>query len=201
METEEKHPVLPALSGREKEVLELAAQGLVDKQIASELGVAYATVNTYWSRIRQKLGAANRSHAVALGMPHNRLEQVDAELAAFIIRRMQHEAIMTCDSYGTLLTWNEGVKELFGYSEEEWVGAHCSIFFVPNEKDDALRELTDAAKAGASVNDRWHMRKDGSRFWGTNMVLSLEGGSPARFAKIVREKTERDSSDSSPTKQ
>jgi DNA-binding CsgD family transcriptional regulator len=57
------------LSPREAQLLELAAHGLVDKEIAARLQVSVATVRTYWERIRKKLGASNRAEAVALAHP------------------------------------------------------------------------------------------------------------------------------------
>jgi PAS domain S-box-containing protein len=176
-----------ALSAREKEILKLSADGLIDKQIAEHLGVSVATVRTYWLRLRRKLGAVNKSHAIKLGMPDNELDRLDDEIANFILRSIEEQAIFVCDHSGKLLTWNKGVERVFGYREDEWIGQHASIFFKPEEKSDAARELGDAEVAGASVNYRWHVRKDGTRFWGANTVLHIE---PAReraaYAKIVR---------------
>jgi DNA-binding NarL/FixJ family response regulator len=51
------------LSSRETEVIDLAAHGSCDKEIASELGVSIATVRTYWDRIRTKTATRSRTHA------------------------------------------------------------------------------------------------------------------------------------------
>lgn len=48
------------LSKRESEVLGLAANGLLDKEIGAELGVSLNTLRTYWTRIRGKVGEAPR---------------------------------------------------------------------------------------------------------------------------------------------
>ncbi len=180
----------PELSERETTILRHAADGLTDKEIGKELGIGVSTIRTYWDRLRDKLGAVNRAQAIALGMPRNRLQDVGIELAAFVLRNIEDEAIFIVDENGTLMSWNLGVEKVFGYTEEEWIGQLASIFFIPSEKEDAEVELEDADTAGASVNDRWHMRKDGSRFWGTNLVIALEPPTPnVAFAKIVREKT------------
>jgi DNA-binding CsgD family transcriptional regulator len=52
------------LSGREREILALAAYGLVDKEISSRLGLAYTTTKSYWTRICFKLGVKNRQLAI-----------------------------------------------------------------------------------------------------------------------------------------
>jgi DNA-binding NarL/FixJ family response regulator len=53
------------LSNRENEILQLLADGLLYKEIADRLGLAYSTVNTYVKSIYQKLNVSSRSQAVA----------------------------------------------------------------------------------------------------------------------------------------
>jgi len=50
---------------REQQVVELAAQGLTDKEIASRLKISRETVMTYWKRIRARLGGVSRAEIVA----------------------------------------------------------------------------------------------------------------------------------------
>ena len=54
------------LSPREQEIVVRAAQGATDKEIADSLDLSVATLRTYWGRVREKLGAVNRTHAIAL---------------------------------------------------------------------------------------------------------------------------------------
>ena len=61
------------LSTREREVLQLLAQGLATKQIARSLGVTERTVKFHVASIFAKLGATNRAQAVALAAQHNLL--------------------------------------------------------------------------------------------------------------------------------
>jgi DNA-binding NarL/FixJ family response regulator len=56
----------PALSYREKEVLELAARGLTNSQIASGLFIAESTVKTHLSSAFRRLGVSSRREAAAL---------------------------------------------------------------------------------------------------------------------------------------
>ena len=53
------------LSPREKEVLDLLAQGHLYKEIAEKLGISYETVHTYIRRIYEKLQVRTRTEAVA----------------------------------------------------------------------------------------------------------------------------------------
>lgn len=56
------------LTPREIQVLQHLAAGLANKQVASELGVSEDTVKGHVSSVMEKLGASNRTHAVALGI-------------------------------------------------------------------------------------------------------------------------------------
>ena len=48
-------------------------------------------------------------------------------------------------------------------------------------------ELKTALAAGRAVDERWHARKDGSRFWGSGLMMPLRG--EAGFLKIMRDQT------------
>ncbi|HLW59840.1 MAG TPA: response regulator transcription factor [bacterium] len=55
-----------ALSGRERQVLRLVAQGMSNKQIARQLSITERTVKFHMTSIFNKLGAENRAQAIAL---------------------------------------------------------------------------------------------------------------------------------------
>jgi DNA-binding CsgD family transcriptional regulator len=57
-------PLVDALTPRELEVLELVAEGLRDKEIATRLYLSVRTVNGYVARVFTKLGASSRLSAV-----------------------------------------------------------------------------------------------------------------------------------------
>ena len=57
-----------ALTLRETEVLELVAKGLGNKEIADQIGTASGTVKMHVQNILDKLGAADRTHAVTLAI-------------------------------------------------------------------------------------------------------------------------------------
>lgn len=71
------------LTRREREVIQLAANGYGDKQIAIALNVSRSTINTHWVRIRMKLGARNRAEVVCrLLQPQQQVEQVRTQGSA-----------------------------------------------------------------------------------------------------------------------
>ena len=55
------------LTIREAEVLQLIADGLMNKQIAQRLVVSPETIKSCVETIREKLEAENRAHAVSIG--------------------------------------------------------------------------------------------------------------------------------------
>jgi two-component system, NarL family, nitrate/nitrite response regulator NarL len=59
-----------SLSRREREVLQLLAGGLSNKEIARRLGVETVTVAVHLSSIYRKLGAANRTQAARIALEH-----------------------------------------------------------------------------------------------------------------------------------
>jgi DNA-binding NarL/FixJ family response regulator len=64
---EEAGQVVDPLTGRERQVLQLTAQGLSNKQIASSLDISENTVKFHLSSLYAKLGATSRTEAVRAG--------------------------------------------------------------------------------------------------------------------------------------
>jgi LuxR family transcriptional regulator, quorum-sensing system regulator BjaR1 len=58
------------LTGREREVLTLLAQGLQLDEIGERLGIGAETVRTHVRKATERLGAVNRTHAVAIAIRH-----------------------------------------------------------------------------------------------------------------------------------
>lgn len=54
------------LTKREREVMQLMADGHRDPQIAAQLQIALGTVRAHIRQVRKKLGVKNRTHAVAI---------------------------------------------------------------------------------------------------------------------------------------
>ncbi|MEV4574854.1 response regulator transcription factor [Nonomuraea jabiensis] len=71
-----RRPAVPVLSEREREVLQLVAQGLTNGEIGRRLFIGEATVKTYLLRVFGKLGVSDRTSAVLaaldLGLVHRR---------------------------------------------------------------------------------------------------------------------------------
>lgn len=62
------------LSPKEKEVLQFAADGFVNKEIANKMNLTLYTVKDHWKSIFSKLGAKDRGHAISIAFRNNILE-------------------------------------------------------------------------------------------------------------------------------
>src|ERR687898_148474 len=112
-----------------------------------------------------------------------------------LVESAKDYAIFMTDADGRVSTWNEGAQRLFGYEEAEIVGEDASILFTSEDKESGApeRELEKARTEGRAEDERWHMRKDGSRFWASGFVRPVlaEEGNLIGFSKVARDLTER----------
>lgn len=103
-------------------------------------------------------------------------------------------AIISMDLNGLVTIWNEGAVRILGWTEEEMLGQPAGTFFTEEDQQDAIpqQEMREALEHGRGNDERWHLRKDGSKFWasGEMMVLRSDGGTPEGFLKILRDRTE-----------
>lgn len=80
---------------------------------------------------------------------------------------------------------------MFGYRENEIVEQHGSIVFTPEDRAVGAdrQELHIAATIGRAQDERWHLRKDGSRFWASGMTTPLHNkdGQVYGFVKVARD--------------
>ncbi len=104
-------------------------------------------------------------------------------------------AIVTTDLDGRVTGWNAGAEMILGWSEAEARGRHADLFFTPEDRADDIpeSEMRAAREEGRGNDERWHLRKDGSRFWalGEMMPLTAEDGGHVGYLKILRDRTEQ----------
>jgi len=101
-------------------------------------------------------------------------------------------AIITLDEEGRITSWNPGAERILGYSEEEAIGQPGDIFFTPEDRASGKPEIemTRALEEGRAEDERWHVRRDGSIFWGSGLMLPMEGHRRDRYLKIFRDHTD-----------
>ncbi len=118
---------------------------------------------------------------------------VSAERYRLIVESATDYAIVTTDLDGRITTLNSGAERLLGYADNEIIGRDASIFFTPDDRDnDRLGiEMRCALEEGRAVNERWHQRKDGSRFFASGLMMPLkdDAGVVLGFSTILRDRT------------
>src|SRR5437660_188878 len=89
------------------------------------------------------------------------------ELLRLLVENARDYAIFTTDCDNRVTSWGAGAETLLGYRRDEVIGRDSALFFTPEdvERGDDRRELEEAAAAGRAEDERWHVRKGGSRFW------------------------------------
>ncbi|MBD1944396.1 response regulator [Coleofasciculus sp. FACHB-712] len=121
--------------------------------------------------------------------------RLNEERFLMLLENMKDYAIFFLDPDGRVIKWGAGAESILGYQEAEILGKSGSIIFTPEDRDrgEDRKERVKALTEGRAENERWHVRKDGSRFWGSGIVTSLrdESGQVQGLAKIMRDFTDR----------
>jgi PAS domain S-box-containing protein len=112
-----------------------------------------------------------------------------------ILEGVKDHSIFTTDNDGRIVDWTVGAQSVFGWSAEEITGQSGEVLYTPEDReaDVPARELATARAEGCANDERWHVRRDGSRFFanGSVRVLHDARGQIAGFIKIARDETAR----------
>jgi PAS domain S-box-containing protein len=111
-----------------------------------------------------------------------------------IINSATDYAIIASDVHGRVTSWNEGARRLLGWTEEEMLGQPVDYFFTPEDviARQPLKEMKAALAEGRGIDERWHQRKSGERFWASGELTPLkdDAGTIIGFVKVMRDRTE-----------
>ena len=103
-------------------------------------------------------------------------------------------AVIVLDADAVVRRWNPGAERIFGWPAEEVVGTPGHRIFVESDLRAGMPhvEVRTAAEQGRAEDERWHRRKDGSRFWGSGLLVALrENDRLEGYVKVIRDFTER----------
>ena len=94
---------------------------------------------------------------------------------------------------GTILHWYDGAYRIKGYTKEEVIGKHISIFYTPEaiRNGEPEQNLQLAAEQGSLEVQGWRVRKDGSAFWADVLITVVhdKNGKLLGFTKVTRDFT------------
>jgi PAS domain S-box-containing protein len=209
-----------ALQCRKRVIIEdvMADEGFEpDRQIAASAGFRALQSTPLFSGSGEALGMLSTHFRTPHRLLDRELRFTDlyARLAAELIERHWAErallaseerfhhmvegirdySIFLLDLDGRVMTWNIGAERMKGYSSEEIVGRHFSLFYEPRDivSGKPGRALEKALVSGHFEDEGWRLRKDGSRFWANAIISALkdEAGTLLGFVKVTRDMTER----------
>ncbi|MDC0674790.1 hybrid sensor histidine kinase/response regulator [Nannocystis radixulma] len=178
------------------------AQCLVTGKYQNEYRIPLVGGGFRWIDARAKLVRDTHGQIVRLfGVVSDITARKEAEEALarseerlrLILESARDYAIFTVDGCGIVTSWNAGAANVFGYEEREIVGKNGDVLFTPEDRARSVpeKEMRAAQREGRARNERWHLRKDGSRFWGSGLTMPLrDHGEYHGFLKIMRDWTE-----------
>jgi PAS domain S-box-containing protein len=177
------------LEGDLRQVLD--AQQSVDREVEAVDGPWYLM------RIRPYRTFDNRIDGLVLTF-HDITPRLDAELTVarseerlrILIDSATDYAIFTMTASGEIDSWNTGAERLFGYRSDQMIGCNFDVLFTAEDRASgiAAAEISKARRDGRALDERYHVRRDGSLFYASGVTTRLSGGSLG-FAKIARDLT------------
>jgi PAS domain S-box-containing protein len=112
-----------------------------------------------------------------------------------LVESVKDYAIFMIDPNGYIISWNKGAESIKGYTSEEIIGKHMSVFYTPEEieRGDPQYNLRMALEKGHHESIGWRVRKDGSRFWADVILTPLFDQSKKLkgYVKVTRDISER----------
>ena len=116
------------------------------------------------------------------------------DLMDLFLSTTEDYGVIFLDPDGRIRRWSNGAEKLFGFTADEVEGTPAHEIFVPPDRHAGVPEveLQTAREQGRAEDERWHLRKDGSRFWASGVMIALrKDGKLHGYAKVVRDFTDR----------
>jgi PAS domain S-box-containing protein len=157
----------------------------------------------YWIFNASSPGALRDGRRFFVGMAVDITERKHAERffresdarLGLMMESVEDYAIMMLDAEGHIEMWNSGAERVFGYTAQEVTGQYVAIIFTPEDRrrEIPLKEMETARDKGRASDERWHVRKDGTRFYVSGVLTPLRDadGAVTGYVKIARDLTEQ----------
>ena len=110
-----------------------------------------------------------------------------------IVENAREYAIVSMELDRTIRSWSAGAQAITGYVEGEVLGLSADLIFTDEDRAVGVpqREARTAVESDRASDERWHLRKDRSRFWGSGVmtVMRDDAGDAVGLVKIFRDQT------------
>lgn len=127
----------------------------------------------------------NGTNVVLRWLVHDdsRRKQAEEERYRILVEEVTDYAIFLLDRQGRILTWNRGAERIMDYAPDEIIDEPWTRLFSPEDLAQGVPEweVNTALAEGRAEDERWHVKKDGSRFWASGTLTAL------RSARDVQE--------------
>ncbi len=102
-------------------------------------------------------------------------------------------AVIAMDPAGHVISWNTGACRILGWDEAEVLRQDAALIWTQEDRDAGAPEAERhrALAEGSAVDERWHMKRDGTRIWASGHLTPLGGAGPPGFLKVLRDDTKR----------
>ena len=121
----------------------------------------------------------------------NTVSQIDQKSYNLLLESISDHAIMILDQEGYIINWSRGAEQMNGYTEDEVLGKHFSIFYTKDdlEKSQPEKNLQKVRDTGGLEYKAWRVRKDGSLYWGNIVFTSLKNnsGEIIGYGKVIHD--------------
>jgi PAS domain S-box-containing protein len=112
-----------------------------------------------------------------------------------LIEGARDYAMFLLDRDNVITFWSAGAERIFGWTQKEAIGRRGAMIFTPEDREAGAveKEMKTALSEGRALDRRYHLRKDGSRFWADGVLMRLDD-EPERlrgFAKVARDATDQ----------
>jgi PAS domain S-box-containing protein len=116
------------------------------------------------------------------------------QLLTLLAQQSKEHAFMLLDADARVLWWSPGAEYIFDRSSSEMVGQPLANLFTPEDVEKGIpgQEIKLALNFGKAEDDRWQIRRDGSRFWASGILVALrdQNENLLGFGKILRDRTD-----------
>jgi PAS domain S-box-containing protein len=127
-------------------------------------------------------------------MPEPTIDPAVSDLLTRYVSQAKEHALVCLDPSGRITAWLGAAERIFGHTAKEAVGQPVALIFTTEDKargfDRYERVLADIQSR--SEDDRWHVRKDGTRIWVTGALEAVKGdaGELLGYVKLIRDRTD-----------